>query len=45
MIDADGMIEPGMGRARIDQVGKAELPDVPQPLEFRRVDDSDGCAI
>ena len=40
VIDADGVIEPGVGSPRIDQVGEAELPDVPKPLEGPCVNDT-----
>ncbi|TVP43823.1 MAG: hypothetical protein EA350_13035 [Gemmatimonadales bacterium] len=35
------MVEPGVRRPRIDQVGKSQLPDVPEPLVRRRVHQAD----
>ena len=40
VIGAEGVLEAGMGRARVDQVGEAELPDVAQALHGIRVEQS-----
>ena len=41
MVDAHRVIEPGVGGTGINQMGEAQLTDVPQPLEGRRIDDSE----
>ena len=40
MIHADGVIESGVRRPGIDEVGEAELPDVAEPLESLRIHDA-----
>ena len=37
----EGVLKPGVVRPRIDKIGKPELPDVPQPLYHREVNDRD----
>ena len=45
MIDPHGVVESGVGGARINQMSKPQLPDVPQSLELGRIDDSDGGGV
>jgi hypothetical protein len=40
VVDPQGVVEPGMGGPGIDQVGKAQLPDVAKPLVRRGVHQS-----
>ena len=40
MIRADGVLEPRVRRAGVDEVREPELPDVPQPLEGGCVDEA-----
>jgi hypothetical protein len=32
------MLEPGMVCTRIDKVGEPQLPDIPEPLQCRRIE-------
>ncbi len=39
MVCAQGVLKPGVRRARVDEKCVTKLPDVPQTLERRRIDD------
>src|SRR2546423_12137506 len=45
MIGAQRVLEPGVGRAGIDEKGMAELPNITQALHRRRVDDREGLGV
>lgn len=38
-VHAEGMLESSMRRPWIHQIGRAQLPDTPQPLKVRMIDD------
>jgi len=40
VVDAQRVLEPGVIRARVHEVRRRELADVPQPLERPGVDDA-----
>jgi hypothetical protein len=38
VIGSQGVLEPGVSRARVDQEGESQLADVPEALKGRRID-------
>ncbi len=42
VVRAEGVLEPRVRRAGVDEEGQPELPDVSEPLECRRVDQLEG---
>ena len=45
VVHPQGVIKAGVGGARIHQVGEAQLADIAQTLELRRVHDAQGGGI
>ena len=45
MVGAEGVLEPGVGGAGIDEEGVADLAHVPQPLHRRRVQREERGAV
>jgi len=45
MVGTQGVLKPGVRGARVNEKGVTELPDVPEALERRRIDDRESLGL